>query len=592
MGAMGVVRYAGVVSVGVAAVVAIAGTGAPAQGADPGQTQPNVIVVMTDDQTAASLSMMPTVESELAAKGTTFANNFTNWPLCCPSRSTFYTGQYAHNHGVLGNSAPDGGFTKFNDSNTLPLWLQQAGYHTVHIGKYLNGYGTGTSDPTYVPPGWNEWYAAQGGSTQSVYDYQLNQNGSLVPYGTAETDFKQDVFSNLAVDAINRNAPGGPFFMGVMYTAPHSGGPNPNPNPPTNCGATAKPAPRHATAFDSEPLPTPPNFNEADVSDKPGAIQAMPSMTEPDIATIQRKYRCRIESLLSVDDGVRRIIDALSASGELADTLIVFTSDNGFFHGEHRVQSGKNRVYEEAIRVPLVIRGPEVPADVTVGDTSINADLAPTIVDAAGATAGLPEDGRSLLPFAAHPGRLHGRELLIEKGDVVDDDDDGAPQSGTFAAVHTNRYIYVENVSGEIELYDLETDPYEVQNQAANPAYDAVEAALAARLATLRSCAGESCRSKPALEMNLPRHIQIENGHSCRDPRKVVIKLQGAGKRNVAVARFAVGSKPSGHDDSVPFEKRIRPRLLRDKRKATIRASAEFIDGRELTFEKKVRLCR
>ena len=133
-----------------------------------------------------------------------------------------------------------------------------------------------------MPPGWNEWYAAQGGSAQSVYDYQLNQNGSLVPYGTAETDFKQDVFSNLAVDAINRNAPGGPFFLGVMYTAPHSGGPNPNPNPPTNCGATAKPAPRHATAFDSEPLPTPPNFNEADVSDKPAAIQAMPSITEPD----------------------------------------------------------------------------------------------------------------------------------------------------------------------------------------------------------------------------------------------------------------------------------------------------------------------
>ena len=493
---------------------------------------------------------------------------------------------------MLGNSLPDGGFTRFNDSNTLPLWLQQAGYHTIHIGKYLNGYGTGTSDPAYVPPGWNEWYAAGGGSTQSVYDYTLNQNGALVPYGTAVTDFKQDVFSNLAVDAINRNAPGGPFFMGVMYTAPHSGGPNPNPNPPTNCGATAKPAPRHASAFDSAPLPVPPNFNEADVSDKPAAIQSMPAITDAEIATIQRKYRCRIESLLSVDDGIRRIIDALSTTGELDDTLIVFTSDNGFFHGEHRVQSGKNRVYEEAIRVPLVVRGPEVPADVTVADTSINADLAPTILDAARATPGLPEDGRSLLPFAEHPDRLHGRELLIEKGDVVDDDDDGAPQSGTFAAVHTNRYVYVENVSGEVELYDLDTDPYEVQNQAANPAYDAVEAALATRLASLRSCAGETCRTKPALEMKLPRHIEIENGHSCRDPRRVVIKVKGAGKRGVVITRFAVGSKRLGHDTSAPFEKRIRPRLLRDRRRPTIRASAELIDGRAVTFEKRVRLCR
>ncbi len=586
---MGALRYAGAGALAaVALAVATSGGAAEAgQSAPP----PNVVVVMTDDQTQASLPFMPTVESELVAKGTTFANNFTNWPLCCPSRSTFYTGQYAHNHGVLGNSEPDGGFTKFNDTNTLPLWLQAAGYHTIHIGKYLNGYGTGTSDPAYVPPGWNEWYAAGGGSTQSVYDYQLNQNGSLTSYGTAVTDFKQDVFSNLAVDAINRNAPGGPFFIGVMYTAPHSGGPNPNPNPPTNCGATAKPAPRHATAFDSEPLPTPPNFNEADVSDKPAAIQAMPSITAPEVTTIQRKYRCRIESLLSVDDGVKRIIDALSAAGELDNTLIVFTSDNGFFHGEHRVQSGKNRVYEEAIRVPLVIRGPDVPAAATVNDLSINADLAPTIADATGATPGLAEDGRSLLPFAAHPDRLHGRELLIEKGDVVDDDDDGSPQSGTFAAVHTNRYIYVENLTGERELYDLATDPYELQNQVANPAYDAVEAALASRLASLRSCAGESCRTKPDLRMKLPSSHR-EHGRSCRDAKDFLVRLRGDAAGRLIKASFAVGDQAAGQDTTGPFKKELRPKLLRDERRPEIRVVGELLDGRELSLQKQVRICR
>jgi arylsulfatase A-like enzyme len=547
---------------------------------------------MTDDQTQASLEKMGTVRSDLAAQGATFADSFTNWPLCCPSRVTFYTGQYAHNHKVLGNSPPDGGFQRFDDDSTLPVWLKQAGYHTIHVGKYLNGYGEDATNSTYVPPGWDEWYAGTAGSTQDVYDYTLNQNGTLVDYGAAVEDFKQDVFSDLAVDAINRNAGGGPFFMGVMYTAPHSGGPNPNPHPPTNCGTSAKPAPRHATAFDSERLPTPPNFNEADVSDKPAAIQAMPVIDQPDFANMQRRYRCRIESLLSVDDGVGRIVDALEAAGELDNTLIMFTSDNGFFAGEHRVQNGKDRVYEESVRVPLVMRGPGIPGGVAVEDLAVNADLASTVLDAAGVSAGLPQDGRSLLPFAAHPARFHGRELLLEKGDVLDEDDDGVAQSGTFAAIRTSRYVYVDNATGELELYDLETDPYQLQNQVLNPAYDAAEAALASRLATLRSCAAESCRTKPALEMKLPRHIRIENGRSCRDASRVIVKVRGSGKSAVVNVRYFVGSKKAGHDDAAPFAKRILPRLVRAKRRPNIRAIAEMVDGREISFQKRIRPCR
>jgi arylsulfatase A-like enzyme len=590
---MGVVRYAGLGALAVGALALAIGTGSPAPAAGaPQQAQPpNVVVVMTDDQTQASLSKMATVESELAGHGATFANNFTNWPLCCPSRSTFYTGQYAHNHHVLGNAPPDGGFTKFDDSSTLPLWLQAAGYHTIHIGKYLNGYGEGTSDPAYVPPGWDEWYAATGGTTQTVYDYQLNQNGSLVSYGSTAADFKQDVFSNLAVDAINRNAPGGPFFLGVMYTAPHSGGPNPNPQPPANCGNGApKPAPRHATAFDSEPLPLPPSFNEADLSDKPAAIQALPALTDTDVTDIQRRYRCRLESLLSVDEGVKRILDALTAAGELDNTLFVFTSDNGFFHGEHRVKTGKNRVYEEAIRVPLVIRGPGVPEGETVDDLSVNADLAPTILDATGATAGLTEDGRSLLPFAVHPDRFHGRELLLEKGDVLDNDDDGVVPSGTFAAVRTSRYVYVENATGELELYDLEADPYQLQNQITNPAYDAVEAALAARLAPLRSCAGPSCRTKPDLKLKLPRSHR-ERGRSCRDPNDFLSRVRGSVAGQLVRATFRVGADDAGHDGAGPFKKEIRPRLLREKRRPEVRVVAEMLDGRVLSLQKRVRIC-
>ncbi len=564
--------------------------GTPAAGQEEPAARPNVVVVMTDDQTQASLALMPTVQSELAANGATFANSFTNWPLCCPSRATFYTGQYAHNHHVLGNSPPDGGWVSFDDASTLPVWLQQAGYHTVHIGKYLNGYGEGDNPPAYVPPGWNEWNAATAGTTQSVYDYTLNQNGALVGRGAAVADFKQDVFSDLAVDAIQRNAPEGPFFMGVMYTAPHSGGPNPNPQPPSNCGSSAKPAPRHADSFNNEPLPIPPSYNEADVSDKPAAIQALPSITEARFTNTQRRYRCRIESLLSVDEGVGRIVDALEAAGELDETIIVFTSDNGFFAGEHRVETGKNRVYEEAVRVPLVIRGPGVPAGVTVDDLAINADLAPTIVEAAGATAGRVPDGRSLLPFAEHPDRFHGRELLLEKGDVVDDDDDDAPQSGTFAAIHTGRYVYVENLTGELELYDLELDPYQLDNQVNNPAYDAVEADLASRLASLRSCAGESCRTKPDLRLKLPKSKR-ENGRSCRNPRDFIARIRGAGAADLVLVSFGVGTAEAGEAKAGPFKKEILPRLLRAKNRPEIRVTAELLDGRKLTLQKRVRIC-
>jgi arylsulfatase A-like enzyme len=589
MGAAGRVG-AGVLVAGTIALVAGGIRSVPAGSAAPSEPQrPNVVVVMTDDQTLGSLSVMVHVASELADKGATFENNFTNWPLCCPSRATFYSGQYAHNHGVLGNQPPLGGFTRFDDSNALPVWLQAAGYRTIHIGKYLNGYGELGVDPAYVPPGWTEWYAPTNQTIQRVYDYTLNQNGALVGYGTDAEDFKQDVFSDLAVDAINRNAAGGPFFLAVMYTAPHAGGPNPNLQPPSNCSNTAKPAPRHATAFDTAALPQPPSFNEADVSDKPAAIGALGQFGAEELANIQRRYRCRLESLLSVDEGVDRILGALRLVGELDDTLLIFTSDNGFFAGEHRVQTGKNRVYEEAIRVPLVIRGPGVPRGVTVDDLSINADLAPTIVDAADATAGRVEDGRSLLPFATHPDRMHGRELLIEEGNQGDDEDN--VNGFGYSAVRTSRYLYVDNASGEIELYDLDRDPFELANAHGDPAYAKVEPRLAARLASLRGCAGSGCRTKPDLRLKLPKS-NLDHGRACRDARRFIVRVRGSAGRGLVGAGFRVAGRSARDDHRAPFKDRIDPRLLRHSARPEIRVSADLVDGRELTLRKRVRICR
>ena len=556
--------------------------------------RPNVVVVMSDDQTQDSVRYMSRVPSLIGDKGATFRNSVTNWPLCCPSRATFLTGQYAHNHGVLGNGAPNGGFDRLDSTETLPVWLQRAGYYTAHIGKFLNGY---EQSAVGVPPGWSEWHGSK--QTYVFYGYQLLEDGQLVEYGSNTEDpdnpaqpetYSTDVYTDKAVELIGRRAPKGkPFFLSVAYLAPHSGGPNPDPPNQSRCNNTAKPAARHIGTFENEPLPLPPSFNEADVSDKPAGIASRPELTPNQVGnTIPRNYRCRAESLLAIDEGVGRIVSALRDSGELDDTLIVYTADNGFFHGEHRIATGKNRVYEEAIRVPLLIRGPGIPKGKTVGDLAINADLAPTILDAAGAKAGRAEDGRSLLPFAAHPERKHGRELVIEQYSQSVDEE-GNP-GVDYEAVRTARYTYVEYGTGEVELYDLETDPFQLSNQHANPAYGEAEARLAARLDVLRSCAGKSCRRKPALNLRLPSSVS-EGGRSCREAADFVARVRGADAGAVDRVTFRVGSKLDGRDSSVPLKERLKPRLLRRTSTPEIRAIAELVDGRELSLQKEIRIC-
>ncbi|HEY7151791.1 MAG TPA: sulfatase [Solirubrobacterales bacterium] len=452
--------------------------------------RPNVLVIETDDQTLESMKVMHSVNSLIGAHGATFTNSFVNYSLCCPSRATFLTGQYAHNHGVLSNKGARGGFPRFealHAHNNLAVWLKNAGYHTALIGKYLNRY----ANHPPVPPGWSEWQAAAP-DDQGVYDYTLNQNGDLVHLHNKPADFKQDVLTRRAVSFVHRRArQPQPFFLWLTYTAPHVGYPEPSPNPPHNCAGAAKPPPRYSKAFANAPLPMPPNFNEADVSDKPASIQKWPLLTSDQILGIRRKYRCELESLLSVDEGVKSIVSALRASNQLDDTLIVYTSDNGFFHGEHRLPEGKMRPYEESIRVPLEMRGPGVPSGVKVNPPVINADLAPTIVDAANATARLPMDGRSLLPVARRPGIARNRQLLIEEpGELA-----GVQAWGPgFEAIRTPDHIYVETRGEDPELYDLKRDPFELQNVAGHPAYASLRATLAARLHKLERCAGRSCR--------------------------------------------------------------------------------------------------
>jgi N-acetylglucosamine-6-sulfatase len=458
-------------------------TGASAEGGAEGTAapaSPNFVVIVTDDQTVAGLDAMPKTRALIGARGARFDAAYASFPLCCPARATLLTGQYAHNHGVLGNKPPEGGFSRFQelhgDSN-LAVWMQQAGYRTVHIGKYFNGYGD--DDPAFVPKGWDEWY----GSTtpgQRVYNYRLNENGKLVSYGDAVADFKEDVLTEKAVKAIGALEDGGrPLYLSLAYTAPHNGGPNPSPQPPGDCADAPKPAPRHAHDFDDAPLPMPPSFNEADVSDKPGSIAGLPRLSPKAIEKLTRRWRCTLESLQSVDDGVADLVAALRKADALHDTYLIFISDNGLFFGEHRIPSGKVRHYEPASRVPLLIRGPGVRPGTVVKRPVVDADVAPTILAAAGVEPQLPQDGISLLrTLAGEPAPR--RDILLE--------------SRVYAGIRTDGWVMVENFrSDDLELYDLRSDPGEQHNLAGDPAQAARIERLSGRLAELRECAGADC---------------------------------------------------------------------------------------------------
>lgn len=544
--------------------------------------RPNVVVIETDDQTSEEMRVMRNTLQLIGAQGTTFDNSFVSLSLCCPSRSTFLTGQYAHNHGVLTNSPPNGGFAKLDHTNTLAVWLEKAGYNTALVGKYLNGYGK-KGQETLIPPGWTEFHA---GVNLSYLNWTLNDNGTLVHYGSSPGDYQTDVLSAKAVDVINRRIPEAkPLFMWVTYHAPHAGGPQ-EADDPKGLG-TVNVADKYKNHFATEPLPNMPSFNEADVSDKPIGIRNRPLLTQAKIAAIREAYQQQLESLLSVDDGVGAIVDALRAKGELANTLLVFTDDNGFFHGQHRVPSGKVLLYEPSIRVPLLMRGPGVPKGIHLKQIVANIDLAPTIVAIAKAKAGRVMDGRSLLPLFKHPSQQWGRDLLIERGPAgekktgagqmgeIGNGDNGnqgktaAPGDQRFAGIRTPRYLYAEYANGEKELYDLAKDPDELSNLAFDPAYATIRAQFSARLAKLQSCKGATCRVGPSVGLSV----------RCSSS-KLSASVSGADSPLIASVSFSVNGHLRASDSKAPFS----ARLSRPKR-ATVDARISLTDGRVVLRE-------
>jgi arylsulfatase A-like enzyme len=513
---------------------------APASPAHQVTSRPNVIVVLTDDQSVGELSRatMPHTLRDIAEPGTTFTNSIVSSPLCCPSRAGFLTGEYPHNSGVFDNEP--GYASLINKSDILYSWLQAAGYRTGHVGRYLLNYDRppGPSDPydpdtnggLASPPGLDTWFGYVG--AQTLYqDATFSDNGTALHTNANVHDYSTREINRQAVDFVRgAEADPRPFFLMVAHLAPHAS----NAQLPGDCGQGGLPIPERDQLgqFKNVPLPKPPSFDEQAIGDKPNWVRTRPALGHTRRTNLKLGYRCALATLPSVDRGVGQLVAELKREGQLDNTAIFVTSDNGYFFGEHRIFLNKVYPYEEGLRVPLIARVPPallgpaatrhgIPVDVSAQVNQL--DLTATILDLAKAqpcTAGgecRELDGRSLRPLLAGktPSWTKGRTLLFQIGSNRTCGEIPAERGlNTFYdAIRTPRYKYIElnrvnRETGvcdrpEYELYDLKKDPYELRNIAANPAkgqtVSALQAGLAARLASMKQCAGVAGRD-PASE--------------------------------------------------------------------------------------------
>jgi arylsulfatase A-like enzyme len=549
--------------------------------------RPSFVVIQTDDQTLDSLyatfgptnlRAMPNTLDLIAKRGETFNRYYVSYPLCCPSRVSLMTGRYAHNNGVKGNIQPNGGYFGFSFraayTHNIATWLQGAGYRTIHVGKFLNGYGDEPySNGSEVPPGWSDWHSVLKSDTNHYYyGYALNNNGTVEgPYGDSGTwepreyttrddigcpyaplngqpcFYETDTLTNFAVQGLRETSPEQPFYLQLDYTAPHGDFRHP---------AGPEPAPRHYDWFKGAPMPhnRGQGFAEGNVSDKPSFIKEAPYLSLADIHTYRVYWDKQLESLRSVDDGVKALIDTLGSLHRLRNTYIMFTSDNGFFFGEHRLIGGKFLSYEPSTHVPFLIRGPHIKAGTESGEIVGNIDVAPTILELAGVTPDKSIDGRSITPFFKDPElrtlRPYLFESFVETSDVEEagaiaeagdqsgsagrskrvpglenpkaragaSSSQGGPSASAsllappkdYEGIRLGPYKYIAWPDGEKELYDLEKDPYELNNLVRIPNYFPVRNFLHRELTErLEDCVGRGC-GEEAAEIPLTRRERQE----------------------------------------------------------------------------------
>ena len=492
--------------------------------------RPNVLMIMVDDMRTDELQWMPNVQQLIGKQGVTFTNGFAGYPLCCPARASVLTGLYPHNHGVWSHEPP-WGFSSLEDQDTAPVWLQRAGYHTTYLGKYLNGYGSdpepgkdsGTSTQ-YVPPGWDLWHGSidgglepghpDNGGTYRYYDTTLNDNGN--GYVALAPEYQTSAYSRLTLEQLAENAEEGkPFFSYVSFTAPHHGIPH-EPDDPEDLTTPARPR-RIRGAYDELITKAPgADWKDADRSDKPKTMRAkVPS--EDMKAQMLELARQRAEALYLVDESVKQIIGGLRENGQLDNTLVVFTSDNGYFLGEQGRPQGKVLPYEPSLRVPVVMRGPGIPQGEIRTDPFLSIDYAPTFADLADVTASARVDGQSLVDVARlgddSTGPAWRRVVLTETSPtraaqkkLESQQPVGARQThmmlGKITGIRTSRYLYTEwqpepgtkHPGILVELYDVLADPEQYVNLAVDGRHEGLLQQFHEVLVDARRCVATECR--------------------------------------------------------------------------------------------------
>jgi len=498
----------------------------PSAPAQPGPSQPNVIVIVADDLAVSQVTRetMPKTLAAIGDEGTSFTNSIVSSPLCCPSRAGFISGAYPHNSGVFDNEP--GYQSLVEKTSILPAWLQAAGYRTGHVGRYLLNYdrppanesdGPDSMGGLASPPGLDTWFGLVG--SQTLYQSApFSDNGVPVQTGANLHDYSTRVLNRQSVDFVRTaETDPRPFYLTVAHLAPHSS----NVETSGDCGQPGLPKPERGRLgqFADVPLPKAPSFDEQAIGDKPNWVRTRPALGHTRRTNLKLGWRCALASLPSLDRGVGQLVAELRRSDELDNTAIFVTSDNGYFFGEHRIFLNKVYPYEEALRVPLLalvppklVGGGPVPAE--IGAPVNQVDLTATIVDLAGAQPCTAQgncrtlDGRSLRTLLAgrKPDWTRGRALLFQIGTNRTCGQIPAERGlNTFYdALRTKRYTYVElnrvnRDTGicdrpEFELYDLKKDPHQLRNIAANPLRgqtpSAVQSGLATRLNSLKQCAG------------------------------------------------------------------------------------------------------
>jgi len=420
--------------------------------------RPNFLQICADDMRFPDIKVMANVRRTMRDPGVTFAKNFVPFPLCAPSRVGLLTGLQPHNHGVLKNKGDDGGYAAYRalEANSLPVWLTNAGYHVGHVGKFVNEYDIVA--PHHVPPGYADW-RAMSCDFSNYTNFTLNENGTQVAYNSGE--YTTDIFLEKVLNFI-ATAPE-PFALFFW---------------PNCCHWPAVPASQDAGTFQNVDMPISPSFDEADVSDKPRFIQKLPQFGTQRIEKIQDKWRVRAECLQSLDRAVATIVGALETSGLIGNTHVMFTSDNGFIEGEHRIDEDKNYLYEEGARTVLYWRQPSGHAGECRQPVS-NIDITAAMVDFSGAEAGRVLDGKSLAPLLADVSAGWSSATLL--------------QSDKSVGIATNDYRYIHWRQGDIELYDMTVDPFQLKNVAGKPAYQHIQHACAQALQSLLGCSGDTC---------------------------------------------------------------------------------------------------